>query len=400
MMDELRPASAELARPQYDGERMVSNLDNQVILDALGHGILIFSGAGELVQHNRMAGTILGTDLNVIKAEGWAVASELFDTGISNPDERMSVVRERAMQGERPERFYIYRSGEYVPCWATALAGTDGEVYLMLTLDMADWKLVGNVIDKFRLEIRDAVDSTIGHVNLIAKTLLNDEDKATQRIAKRVSGFTRLIGIHMKRATRLMSLLERLEDIRTGKIREIIRGERRRIDFNDFVEDFMESLDEIDLLDPETEVQDLRTRIRIELPDAVYIQGSRRYVQLALQELLRNAIMYSLRGTIVTVSVVQKNQMAQIDVIDEGYGVRQKNWDLVFKPFERGRQPQIISEFGYGLGLHLCKHEIEAMNGRMWFTSEENVGSTFSVLLPLWREASAESASDGETETS
>ena len=49
-----------------------------------------------------------------------------------------------------------------------------------------------------------------------------------------------------------------------------------------------------------------------------------------------------------------------------------------------------MGEFGYGLGLHLCKNEIEAMNGRIWFESEEGTGTTFSIKLPA-----AASSSEG-----
>ena len=65
---------------------MAIKLETQAILDALGHGVLIFASDGKLVQHNIMAGTILGTDLNVIKSEGWAMALELFDTGTQPMD--------------------------------------------------------------------------------------------------------------------------------------------------------------------------------------------------------------------------------------------------------------------------------------------------------------------------
>ncbi|RPI96291.1 MAG: ATP-binding protein, partial [Chloroflexi bacterium] len=41
--------------------------------------------------------------------------------------------------------------------------------------------------------------------------------------------------------------------------------------------------------------------------------------------------------------------------------------------------------FGYGLSLYLVKMEIEAMGGKIWFTSEERVGSTFSFKLQLWQ---------------
>ncbi len=382
---------------------MTANLDTQAILDALGHGVLIFSGDGDLIQHNIMAGTILGTDLNLIKSGGWSVAMELFDTDSQPLDLQMDAVREKALQSERPVRFNIFRSGSYVPCWAAALHGADGEVYTMLTLDVPDWAMVSNVIDRFRKEMRDAVDSTIGHINLIERTLKQDDDDdksaAAAKIERRVGGFTRLINIHMHRARRLMTLLNRLQAIRTDTLRENVRNTRKKINVFDYAEDFIEELDEIQLLDPESETHDYRSRIKTDIGDDLAVNASPAYLTSALREMLRNAIMYSLIGTPITLRVQQKNQNVQFDVVDEGYGVRDKERTRVFEPFIRARQPQIISEFGYGVALYLCKHEIEAMNGRLWFTTEEGVGTTVSMLLPAWREPDT-SASDAASSSS
>lgn len=365
---------------------MTDKLDTQVILDSLGHGLLIFDSSGKLIQHNRMAGTILGTDLNLIRSDGWEMACGLFDANLQEDDKRADEVRAEALQSDRPVRFHIFRSGAYVPCWASAVTATDGDMYVLVMLDVPDWSFVRNVVDRFRSEMRLAVDSTIGHIQIINKSLKSaSEDDATAKIGKRIGGFTRLIEIHMSRAVRLMEMLERLEDIRTNNIRKLVRSERRKINLEDFMEDFMEDLDEIELLDPETEIQDYRSRMTVEVPSGIAVLGVKRYLTYTLQELLRNAIMYSLRGTPIKVSVHSKERSVQFDITDEGYGIRQKERDRVFRPFERARQPQIISEFGYGLGLHLCKHEIEAMNGQIWFTSEEGVGTTMHFMLPLWR---------------
>ena len=376
-----------------------TKLDTQVILDGLGQGVLIFNSDGRLLMDNIAARGLLGTDLAVIREEGWSAVSVLFSTGVDNPEERIDAVRSKALTSERPLRFRIYRSGEYVPCWAAAVTGSDGSVYTMITLDSPDWQAVTDMVDRFRTEMLEAIDATRGHVDLITATVQRTKpDDSVETLSKRISGFTRLVSIHMERTGRLMEMLERLEDIRTGRIRSIVRERRRRIALVDYFEDFVEELEETKLLDPETEPQDIRSRVHTTIPDKVAINASSRYLTRILRELLRNAIMYSLKATPIKISVQVKNQNAQIEMKDEGYGIRAKEFDRVFIPFQRARQPQIISEFGYGLNLYLCKHEVETMNGRMWFESEEGVGTTFFMLLPLWREDGA-SATTTSTQT-
>ncbi|MGJ3240641.1 MAG: sensor histidine kinase [Anaerolineae bacterium] len=378
---------------------MSASLQIQAVLDALGHGVLIFASDGKLIQHNLMAATILGTDLNVIKNEGWSVAAELFDTGLQSVDIRLDAVKDQAVVSDRPIRFKIYRSGAYIPCWAAALHGENGEVYTMLTLDVPDWELVSNVIDRFRSEMHEAVDSTIGHMRLIARVLETDKaEKSSEaaRIARRIGGFTRLVEIHMTRAGRLIKMLDRLQDIRTGQIREHIRNTRKQVDLENFMEDFIESLDEIDLLDPEFENHDYRSRIQTSIREGLTLNASTPYLNSALREIVRNAIMYSLIGTPITIVALPKGNNVQIDIVDEGYGIRQKENERVFTPFERARQPQIISEFGYGLAMYLCKTELEAMNGRLWFTSKEGVGTTFSIQLPAWKDVESSSSAQSD----
>lgn len=368
---------------------MTQALDSQAIIDALGHGVLIFDDTGKLIQHNITAATLLGTDLNMLKSNGWVAATGLFDANLQRDDLTLDAVKARALQDHKPMRFKIYRSGTYIPCWAAIIHADTGDVFTMLTLDVPDWELVSNVIDRFRKEMREAVESTNGHMRLIARALEKEAaDKTTEsgKIARRIGGFTRLVEIHMSRAGRLMKMLDRLQDIRTGKVKEMIRNTRRRIDLQDFMEDFVESLDEIQLLDPESGTHDYRARIKLSIRDNLYINASPPYLNSALREITRNAIMYSLLGTPITIIALPKGNNVQIDIVDEGYGVREKEYERVFMPFERARQPQIISEFGYGLALYLCKAEIEAMNGRLWFTSKEDVGTTVSMQLPTWKD--------------
>ena len=101
------------------------------------------------------------------------------------------------------------------------------------------------------------------------------------------------------------------QDIRTGDIKERIRETRKKVNLEDFMEDFIEALDEVNLLDPESETHDYRSRIKTSMREGLYLNASTPYLNSALREVVRNAIMYSLVGTPVTiVALPQREQCA------------------------------------------------------------------------------------------
>ena len=389
--------SSSLYFMQQVGGVMTShrNLDLSAVLDGLSQGVLIFSSDGRLAHENLAARTILGKDLALIQKSGWEAASALFNARQADPEKLIEAVSERALQSDSPEHFYTFLNGEYIPCWAAAIQQESGEIFLMITLDLPDWSAITTLLDRFRSEMREAIMSTQGHIDIINQTIAHvDPEDDAAALSKRITGFTRLIAIHMDRVARLMEMLERLEAIRTGTIREETRNRRRRIDLTDFMEDFEEELDEISLIDLETEAGDHRSRLEVNIINEVYAAASPAHLTRILHDILRNAIMYSMKATPIKITVQAKNRSVQIDIADQGYGVRTSERERVFEAFARALQPQIIGEFGYGLSLYLCKHEVEAMNGRMWFESQENIGTTFSVMLPTWQDDSASSATN------
>jgi nitrogen-specific signal transduction histidine kinase len=367
-------------------------LNYQSVLDGLGQGVLIFDKDDRLLMDNLAARTLLGTDLRIIRASGWSAASTLFNTRASNPDQNADTARKKALESARPVRFHMFRSGEYIPCWAAAVHGSGGEVFTMITIEAPDWTAMTDLMTRFRDEVVNATGATQGHTHLITQSLKAQKPGETvEQLGRRISGFVQIISTHMHRLSRLMDLFERLEQVRTGRLPDLVRSERRKIDLVDFVEDFIETLDETQLIDPETEAQDYRSRITTTVPDNLYVHASPDRLTNILHDLLRNAIMYSMKATpiMIIAQASAQNQSVQIDVVDEGYGIRAKEFERVFGLFERARQPQIMGEFGYGLSLYLCKQEVEAMNGKIWFESEEGVGTTFSFKLPLWRDDSS-----------
>lgn len=363
-------------------------LDLQTTLDGLGQGVLIFGSDGRLLHDNLAARTFLGADLFRIREMGWDAMAALFDARQTDPEKMLNHYRQMASQSERPIRFSFLQGGQHVPCWASAVMTQEGQLCTMLTIDAPDWSAMKALMETFRRELIDAINSTRGHIDIIEKDIQNfskSERKNVDQLTRRITGLTRLVSVHMVRVGRLMEMLERMEQIRTGTLRDVLQVNRRKIALDDFFEDFLEDLDQVVLVDPETDAQDHRARIRLDVPSKVAVSASRHHLTRILQDILRNAIMYSIKATPITISASVQDHAVQITVIDEGYGIREREKERVFEPFQRARQPQIFSEFGYGLALYLCKQEVEAMNGHLWFQSEENIGTQMSLTLPVWR---------------
>ncbi len=359
------------------------HLDLPTVLDAMGQGVVLFDAENRWIMDNLAARTILGANMAAVRSGGWNACAMLLD---ARRAETLTANEAQAKAQGKPEavRFATLIAGQYIPCWVSVIYGTSGEKYTMLTLEQADWRPLTELMGTFRSEARMSISSTRGHAELITQLANKRPDNITvEGLAKRVTGFAEIMGTHMFRLQMLMALLQRLEVIRTGQLAGDIRNNRRKLYISEFVEDFLEELADDALIEP-SRPDDLRERLILDIPADQTVTAPPTIFGNLVRDLLRNAVQYSPQEAkiILRASPAPQTKFTQIDVIDEGYGVRAKETERVFAPFQRARQPQIIGEFGYGLSLYCAKAEVEAMNGRIWFESEEGVGSTFSFKLP------------------
>ncbi|HLD45005.1 MAG TPA: PAS domain-containing sensor histidine kinase, partial [bacterium] len=102
-----------------------------------------------------------------------------------------------------------------------------------------------------------------------------------------------------------------------------------------------------------------------------------------LFNLLSNAVKYNRKNGHVNISSkATKDSWHQISISDTGRGIPTDKRDELFEPFARlGAENSIIE--GTGIGLTITKRLLDAMGGRIDFISEEGVGTTFCVELPL-----------------
>ena len=114
------------------------------------------------------------------------------------------------------------------------------------------------------------------------------------------------------------------------------------------------------------------------------VLGDRDQLIMAIQNLVENAVNYSPEGTQVTVSSIVKDGILTISITDQGIGIPENEKERIFERFYRVDPARSRESGGTGLGLSIVKHVATKHGGEVSVWSVENVGSTFSLKLPIF----------------
>lgn len=109
------------------------------------------------------------------------------------------------------------------------------------------------------------------------------------------------------------------------------------------------------------------------------------YLKQVYENLLNNAIKFSLSGKHIFVSVNASDHSIRTEVRDEGPGIQEEEMSLLFKKFKKLSNRPTAGETSTGLGLSIVKHYTELLQGRVWCESKPGQGSNFIVELPLYK---------------
>ena len=111
-------------------------------------------------------------------------------------------------------------------------------------------------------------------------------------------------------------------------------------------------------------------------------------VQIALSNLISNAIKYSGAGSAVRVRVEAREEAAALEVEDTGAGMDPEQVDRLFEAFTQASEGMGRKYEGSGLGLAVTKQAVDQMGGAIEVDTEKGVGTRFTVRLPKTNEPS------------
>ncbi|HTS83023.1 MAG TPA: ATP-binding protein [Myxococcaceae bacterium] len=135
---------------------------------------------------------------------------------------------------------------------------------------------------------------------------------------------------------------------------------------------------------------DSQVDLHCQLPESLpSVEGDREALAGALLNLLHNAYKYSGGEKRIELRAGVRNGGVDIEVEDHGVGISKRDRKRVFERFYRVDNLLTRQTEGSGLGLSISRRIVEAHGGRLTVKSELGKGSTFTIHLPVVKEARA-----------
>ncbi|MEO8773720.1 MAG: PAS domain S-box protein [Gelidibacter sp.] len=114
--------------------------------------------------------------------------------------------------------------------------------------------------------------------------------------------------------------------------------------------------------------------------DEIVLTQDERTIELALTNLVHNAIKYSPEHADVTLKITQNAKDTIFEIADAGIGIPEKDQKNIFNRYFRAENA--LTTPGTGIGLNIVKSHIENLGGSIHFKSKVHEGSTFILSIP------------------
>jgi two-component system phosphate regulon sensor histidine kinase PhoR len=117
--------------------------------------------------------------------------------------------------------------------------------------------------------------------------------------------------------------------------------------------------------------------------DPITIEADRNRLYQVFYNLILNAYLYSNENAQLKITVSQQNNHVQIQISDTGYGISVESLPFIFERFYRVDSSRTRESGGSGIGLTIVKQFVEAHKGSISVESQLDIGTTFTINLPL-----------------
>lgn len=358
---------------------------DEALLGSIGEGIVVTDENGYVVLINEAAEQLVGWKNKEVRGKKWAEVVPLQDEAgqVVPPAQRATqLVLKNKGKVYFSSRYYVSRDGLRFPVATTAAPVIlEGKVIGVIAvfrniiiekeIDRAKSEFVSLASHQLRTPL-SAINwyaemllaGDIGKISLAQKKYLEQIYNSNQRMVALVNSLLNVSRIEL--GTYLVEpKAVKLSEISSSVISELL---------------------------PEIKNKKLTISEKYS-QNLPIIQADPNLVRIIFQNLLSNAIKYTPAGGRVAVEIavqvanpkdiLRGRGSILIKVSDSGYGVPKSQQSQIFTKLFRADNVKIRETEGNGLGLYLVKRILDSAEGKIWFESQENKGTTFYVTFPL-----------------
>jgi PAS domain S-box-containing protein len=214
-------------------------------------------------------------------------------------------------------------------------------------------------------ELKTPLTSLLGNAQLLQRRAQRE-----QHLGERDQRTLKLISDQALRLNRMITALLDLSRLQTGQL----SIERAPLDLGRLTQRMIQ------------EVQpalDSHTIIYRPPDEPLIIVGDELRLEQVIQNLIQNAIKYSPSGGQIDILVARRGERACVVVADQGIGIPPAALPRLFTRFYRASNANPLHISGMGVGLYVVKEIVTLHDGEVAVESQEGVGSTFTIWLPL-----------------
>lgn len=122
--------------------------------------------------------------------------------------------------------------------------------------------------------------------------------------------------------------------------------------------------------------------MKVSITEQIIFTGDQLLLQLAINNLLDNAIKYSSKDSVVLISLINQDRRIILQVADEGPGVKAEEREKIFEKYFRGANNQIK---GTGLGLYLTRQIVKQHGGQISLKDNKPTGTIFEIQFKRYK---------------
>ncbi|WP_166437219.1 sensor histidine kinase [Niastella caeni] len=205
-------------------------------------------------------------------------------------------------------------------------------------------------------------------MKISAEVLLND------KITTQPDRLRKYATIVENQTQHLQNQVERLLQIARSDRRDL-PIQKKQVPVKDLIEQAVAKMQ------PLIDEKNAEVSIPIEEEQNIEVSADRAHLELAIVNLLENALKYSAKPHIIVTTGNEEGNI-YISVKDNGIGIEKKYQKSLFKKFYRVPTGDVHNVKGFGLGLNFVKRIIDAHHGTIKINSLPGIGTEFRLILP------------------